>query len=100
MDYENDVMLRSAVERQFEIIGEAMVNLTRIDEPAVAQITEFRRIINFRNILIHNYTNIDNRVVWETLETDIPILSQEVESLLEGTRDGNMTMMNTEFRSE
>ncbi len=50
-DYRSNAMLRAAVERQFEIIGEAQ--LARLDERLVARISEHRRIIAFRNILIH-----------------------------------------------
>jgi uncharacterized protein with HEPN domain len=52
-DYQSEAMLRAAVERQFEIIGEALVRLARLDENFVARISEHRRIVAFRNILIH-----------------------------------------------
>lgn len=52
-DYERDAMLRSAVERQFEIIGEALTRLARLDQALAERITEYRRIIAFRNILAH-----------------------------------------------
>lgn len=52
-DYRHNAMLRSAVERQFEVIGEATAKLARHDETLAARIGDFRRIVAFRNILIH-----------------------------------------------
>jgi uncharacterized protein with HEPN domain len=81
-DYCRNAMLRGAVERQFEIIGEALAQLTRLDEILAARITEHRRIVAFRNILIHGYADVDNRVVWDVVETKLPALRREVEALL------------------
>ena len=81
-DYEDDVMLRSAVERQFTIIGEAMNGLARIDEPTAGRITEYQGIISFRNALIHGYATVDNQEVWDVIDADIPTLIREVDGLL------------------
>ncbi|MGB5180521.1 MAG: HepT-like ribonuclease domain-containing protein [Gammaproteobacteria bacterium] len=82
-DFQGDPMLRSAVERQFEIIGEALAKLAKIDRETAALISEHRRIIAFRNILIHGYAQIDDRLVWGVLDSKLPTLSQEVKKLLE-----------------
>ena len=81
-DYLSDAMLRAAVERQFEIIGEAMSRLAQKDEAVVAEISGFRRIIAFRNVLIHQYTDVDGRLVWDVAEKSLPTLVREVEDLL------------------
>lgn len=86
-NYESDALLRSAVERQFEIIGEAVANLARVDEGAASLITHHQRIIAFRNILIHGYADVDDRLVWDVVERNLPILSQEVDDLLERNGD-------------
>jgi uncharacterized protein with HEPN domain len=52
-------MLRSAVERQFEIIGEALSQLAKIDPAVAARIPDLRRIVGFRNVLIHGYDRMD-----------------------------------------
>jgi uncharacterized protein with HEPN domain len=81
-DYEQDVMLRSAIERQFEIVGEAVSQLARLDPVLAGRLTEHRRIIAFRNILIHAYATIDDRIVWGVIEGQLPQLRREVDTLL------------------
>lgn len=81
-DYERDAMLRAAVEREFSIIGEAMTQLAGIDEAVAERISEFRRIIAFRNVLVHGYVAVDDRLVWNVLEGSLPTLAREVETLL------------------
>ncbi len=81
-DYAADPMLRAAVERQFEIIGEALRRLLKEDAPTAARISEHTRIIAFRNILVHGYADIDDRIVWDIVESKLPALTVEVESLL------------------
>lgn len=83
-DYERDPMLRAAVERQFEIIGEALARLARIDEAVAARISEYPRIIAFRNLLIHGYADIDNRLVWDVVEAKLPTLRREIAALTDG----------------
>ena len=86
--YADDPMLQSAVERQFAIIGEAMTHLARIDLTVAEGISNYRRIIAFRNVLIHGYTDVDDLLVWDVLVTSLPILVREVAALLdEGTDD-------------
>ena len=82
-DYTGNAMLRAAVEREFEIIGEALARLARLDENLVSGISEYRRIIAFRNILIHGYAEIDDRLVWDIVESKLPKLRREVAVLIE-----------------
>jgi uncharacterized protein with HEPN domain len=82
-NYQHDALLRAGVERQLEIVGEALNQLTRIDPETAARIGEHRRIIAFRNILIHGYAEVDDRVVWNVVELKLPVLLREVQSLLD-----------------
>ena len=82
-DYERDAMLRAAVEREFEVIGEAMTRLARVDEAVAARIDGYQRIIAFRNVLIHGYAEVDNHLVWDVVETRLPTLAREIDALLE-----------------
>ena len=70
-----------AVERGLSIIGEAVVQITKF-HPAI-QLTSSKQIIGFRNILIHNYARVSQAVVWKVLKEDLPILKEEVETLLQ-----------------
>jgi uncharacterized protein with HEPN domain len=81
-DYLTDDYLRSAVERQFEIIGEAMGRLLRTDRPTAERITEYPRIVSFRNQLIHGYDVIDDAIVWRIVEQKLPILVSEIRAML------------------
>ena len=83
-DYGDDILLRSAVERQFEIVGEALNKLAGVDEEAARRISNFRRIIAFRNILIHGYADVDDRLVWGIVVNYLPLLIAEVNTLLDG----------------
>ena len=80
-DYEQEDMLRSAVERQFEVIGEALAQLSKLDSVLASRITGYRRIIAFRNILIHGYAEVDSRLVWGVIETSLIALRHEIAEL-------------------
>ena len=82
-DYEQDPMLRAAVEREFGIVGEATARLARADAATAGRIEEYERIIAFRNILVHGYAEVDDRLVWDILRTNLPALAREVAALLE-----------------
>ena len=81
-DYERDELLRSGVERKFEIIGEALNRLSRENPTVLDKIREHRNIVSFRNILAHGYDSIDNRIVWGIIGEDLGNLLEDVERLL------------------
>jgi uncharacterized protein with HEPN domain len=64
-------MLRSAVERQFEIIGEAL-SQAEVDDPDVTDLLpELRRIVGMRNAIIHGYDSVDGELLWQTIQRNI-----------------------------
>ncbi len=80
-DYQDDVLLRSAVERQFEISGEALNRLKKVDLGILARISDYGRIIGFRNVLAHGYDIISDEIVWDIVETKLPGLRQEIDDI-------------------
>jgi uncharacterized protein with HEPN domain len=81
-DYAADALLRSGVERQLEIIGEALRVAVQHRPVLATEITDVPAIIAFRNQLTHAYSAIDHRTVWGILERRVPLLRAEVEPLL------------------
>lgn len=79
--YENSKMLRRAVEREIEIIGEALNKISKL-EPKIT-ITNARRIIDTRNFVIHGYDKVDNMIIWAIITKHLPLLLKEIEALLE-----------------
>ena len=84
-DYMSDAMLRSAVERQFEVVGEALNQALRLEPTLSEKINHAGRIIAFRNRLIHGYASISDEVVWGVIEMHLPKLQEEVASLLDSS---------------
>lgn len=82
-DYFRERLFRQAVERNFEIIGEAVGRLVREDPETAAHIGERERIVAFRNVLIHGYDLVNDELVWDTVKTKVPVLLAEVEGLIE-----------------
>jgi uncharacterized protein with HEPN domain len=82
-DYLTDEMLSAAIERQFEIIGEAFAGLRRrAPDVAAAMIPDISQIIGFRNVLVHAYDTVDAGEIWSTIQNDLPRLRSAVADLL------------------
>lgn len=80
--YLDNKLLRRGIERELEIIGEAINRLIKID-PKI-NISNPRRIVDLRNWVIHGYDKVDDVIIWGIITKDIPILKTEVEILLKG----------------
>lgn len=81
-DFQGNAMARAAVERKFEIIGEALHRMEKTEATALNRISDYRRIIGFRNIIAHGYDVVDVEIVWEAITDYLPVLREEVEGLL------------------
>jgi uncharacterized protein with HEPN domain len=83
-DYEADAMLRAAVERKFEIIGEALARLLKFDPTIASRISESQRDSGFLNNQIHGSADVADRHEWDIVLAKLPQLHLEVVALLEG----------------
>ncbi len=82
-DYINDRGFRSAVERELQIIGEALIQLEKVAPAVAAQIPEYQNIIGFRHVLVHGYDSLDPLTVWNVIETKLQHLTERIKCLLE-----------------
>jgi uncharacterized protein with HEPN domain len=80
--FKGDLLFRSAVERQFTIIGEAVNQLLQLGCAFEGSISAARQIVGFRNQLIHNYGSIDPDLVWTVIIQDLPALKGECSRLI------------------
>lgn len=78
--YENDIRTKRAVERNIEIIGEAMNRILKEDSEII--ISNSRKIVDVRNRIIHGYDSVSDDVIWGIVILHLPILQKEVERML------------------
>lgn len=81
-DLRMDRGFRSAVERELQIIGEACFILERVNPEICGRISEYKRIIRFRHVLVHGYDVVSPDITWEILISKIPLLTGELELLI------------------
>ncbi len=80
--YQENLMLKRAVERDFEIIGEAVNRIIKRDKTFEFKITNVKAIIRLRNQVIHAYDNISDENIWSVLINHLPKLKIEIENLI------------------
>jgi uncharacterized protein with HEPN domain len=81
-DYQADALLRAGVERQFIIIGEALMQASKLESTLPQFIPALPQIVAFRNVLVHGYAVVQHRTVWGIVENEVGRLRQQVQSLL------------------
>ena len=74
-------MLRSAVERQSEIVGEALSQLRQADPATAARIPDLPKVLGLRNIPIHAYADLDDDMVWAAIRNNLPVLRDQLDGL-------------------
>src|SRR3990170_4038482 len=79
-NFAKDEMAIDAVIRNFEIIGEAANNIPKEIQEKYPYV-EWKRIIGFRNVLIHDYFGIDIESVWDTIKNNIPSLKESIKKM-------------------
>jgi uncharacterized protein with HEPN domain len=80
-EYQRKKLLRRGIEREIEIIGEAMSRILKLD-PNI-QIKNARKIVDTRNWVIHGYDKVDDVLIWGIISKNLPELKKEINNLLE-----------------
>jgi uncharacterized protein with HEPN domain len=80
--YQQDLMLRSAVERQLEILGEACTRLAREHPALFDELPSARSAVALRNRIAHGYDHIDDQTVFETVTRNLPAFEGELQRWL------------------
>jgi len=78
--YQSDIRTRRAVERNIEIIGEAMNRILQKDDSI--ELSNSRKIVDTRNRIIHGYDSVSDNIIWSIVISHLPVLKSEVEMML------------------
>lgn len=82
-EFQKDLKTRRAIERNIEIIGEAMSKI--LESKSSINITDARKIVDTRNRIIHGYSTVSSQILWNIITEHIPVLKKEINSLLRGS---------------
>jgi uncharacterized protein with HEPN domain len=75
-------MVRDEVERRFGIMGEALNRAVDLDPELEDRIPELREIVGLRNRLIHGYDAVDDRIIWDIVQNELPLLQARIAELI------------------
>lgn len=79
ISYKEDFVIKRAVERDLEIIGEAVKKL--LEEEPTIKLTSAKKIIGLRNRISHAYDSIEDELIWGIIQKDIPLLKKEIQKI-------------------
>lgn len=85
-DFTSDLIIRSAIERQLEILGEALNRLRRDDPETAGRIADLDKVVGMRNIIAHEYGHIDYEILWRAATDGVPALIPLLDGLVEEAR--------------
>ena len=71
------------MEREFEIIGEALNRIKKINIGMLANVDNWKEIIGFRNVIAHGYDVIEDEIVWDSIKRNIPALLKQLNKIIE-----------------
>ena len=77
-EYEENILVQRAVEREFTIIAEALSRISRMSAELSSRIDDVRQIAGFRNIIVHDYHVVDPAYVWKVVQGSLPTLKHQV----------------------
>ncbi len=80
-EYCADLKTKAAVEREFEIIGEALNRIKMISPDLLERIDNWREIVGFRNVIAHGYDVVEDGIVWDSIQRNIPVLLKQLKEL-------------------
>ena len=80
--YRQSDLVQAAVERKFEVIGEALNQLSKVDSALASRIPDLAQVVAFRNQLIHGYATVSADTVWSVIQFSLPMLLSTSRSLL------------------
>ena len=83
VEYFSDAKTRAAVEREYEIIGEALNRIKALDIGLLEGIDNWREIIGFRNVIAHGYDMIEDEIVWDSIKNDVPLLLKQLKNIID-----------------
>ena len=81
-DLTSDPLLRSALERQLQNMGEALAQLARVDANLAGRVPKLDQIVGFRNVLVHGYYQLNYATIWIAITDDVPALRAQLQELL------------------
>lgn len=82
-EYCTDLKTKAAVEREFEILGEALNRIKKIDIAILENVDSWKEIIGFRNVIAHGYDVVEDEIVWDSIKSNIPLLLTQLKKIFE-----------------